>query len=217
MKGANAANAHVSSQVTEDWLPKVTFADLVGRHKSAELVEPSTNIAACAPDRCGLYVGASTPGAVMSDAHSCYDKSLSQSLTRSSRSSASSCFDLHDQTSQHTADLCGSTSAAQPGTSSRSCNFEADMGKLPDDIKHIEHALHCEEEHFMSSPQNSDASAFSYVDAAFLSSPWSWSQQLVQPTAQVTAPTSPCLAEVPTEAIHETVNVACLGVHISSV
>lgn len=150
----------------------------------------------------------------MSDAYICPDKSLAQSLTLSSTSSASSLFDLPDQTS-HSDDLHSVPSDAQP---SSSANSEADvnMSVSTEQARCIDTALHCEEEsalHLMTSPQNSDLSALSHLDAAFLTTPWTshWKQQLTQPAVHISAPKCPCLAEVPTEAIYETVNVACLG------
>lgn len=90
------------------------------------------------------------------------------------------------------------------------------MSVSSEHVRCMETALHCEEEsalQFMTSPQNSDLSALSHLDPAFLTSPWSnhWKQQLTQPAVNIAAPQSPCLAEVPTEAVHETVNVAYLG------
>lgn len=149
----------------------------------------------------------------MSDVHSCYDKSIFQAQTLSSWSSASSWVDLFDQTSQNAAEL---SSDARLGTSSFGSDFDTSISLNADQVRFLEHSLHCEEEtelQFTSSPQNSDASALSYQDPTCMATPSHNSRKhlLAPPAEYVIAPESPCLAEVPKENIHETVNVAVVG------
>lgn len=159
--------------------------------------------------------------AAMSDTFNCCGLHQSQSADWSSVST-SSWVDLGDHCNQQSPDLSSSQLDRLQLSSSFSSSCDTNMSVSPDQLKAKQCPLHCAEDdvnNFTASPQNSDVSALSYQNPAYFAQAMANNskQELTPPAVKVELATVPCLAEVPTEAITETTNVACYGKHAATV